>query len=78
VPTNTLSILAPVNRDIRVAKARTNTRTMTEVFLLLISVWYSRKTGISKIVTATQTAMSFATSSILAREKKWTSRSSVP
>lgn len=70
VPTNTLSILAPVKSDINVAKAKTNTRTMTDVIFRLISVKYSRKTGINKIVTAIQTAMRFATSVILSLEKK--------
>jgi N-acyl-L-homoserine lactone synthetase len=66
----TLSALAPVNRDISVAKANTNIRIMTEVIFLVICVKNSRKTGISKIVTATQTAMIFATRDTFSLEKK--------
>lgn len=70
VPTNTFSAFASENRDINAAKANTNTNTMIAVVFLFICVKNSRKTGMSKIVTARQTAMIFATRDILSLEKR--------
>jgi len=67
---NTFSTFAPVYRDMSNANVRTNANTIREVASLPISVKYRRKTGISNIVTARQTPMSFATRAIFVPEKK--------
>jgi hypothetical protein len=78
VPTNTVSTPALVSNDTSIAKVSTNAKTMPETAPLLIDVKYKRKIGISKIVTATQTAASLPTKAILALEKKWTAGSCTP
>jgi N-acyl-L-homoserine lactone synthetase len=65
-----LSAFASVNSVISVAKANTKANTMIAVVFLLMCVKNSRKTGISKIVTARQTAMIFATRDIFSLEKR--------
>lgn len=69
VPTNTLSVLASLNNDTVVAKAKTKSTTIIDVVLLLISVKYSKNTGISKIMTEVQITMSLAMKAIFAPEK---------
>jgi N-acyl-L-homoserine lactone synthetase len=70
VPIKMLSAFASVNSVISVAKANTKANTMIAVVFLLMCVKNSRKTGISKIVTARQTAMIFATRDIFSLEKR--------
>jgi hypothetical protein len=65
-----LSTLAPVNREITVAKTKTNMSTMMDVIFLFRSISENRKMGISKIETAVNRVKSFAASTILLREKK--------
>lgn len=70
VPINITSAPASVNSDMSTTKASTKASTIPATALLLICVRYSRKIGISKAVTATQTAMSLPTMAILDREKE--------
>ena len=78
VLTNTVSAPELVNNDISVANANTNASSIPETALLLIWVKYRRNIGISKMVTATQTAASLPTKAIFTLEKKWTAGSCVP
>jgi hypothetical protein len=58
VPRDTVSTPALVSNDVSVANANTNAKTIPATASLFICVKYNRKIGISKIVTATQTAAS--------------------
>jgi len=61
VPMKTDSALAPVNSDMRAANDRTKIKTTAEVVGLAMSTRESRKMGTSKVATAMDTAISFAT-----------------
>jgi hypothetical protein len=78
VLTNTVSAPELVNNDIRVVNVNTNASIIPATALLLIWVKYRRNIGISKMVTAAQTAASLATKAIFALEKKWTAGSCAP
>jgi hypothetical protein len=69
VPMNMLSTLAPVKREITIAKTNTNISTIMDVICLSRSSSKNKKMGTSNIETAMHRARSFAASVILLREK---------
>jgi len=73
VPINKVPTPALVNNDRSAANANTNSNNIPETTSLLKWVKYITNIGMSRIVTAIQTAANLPTSAILASEKKYTS-----
>jgi hypothetical protein len=70
VPRNTISTPTLINSDMSAANASTKASSIPATALLLIGVKYRMKMGISRIVTAMQTAISLPTNAIFTPEKK--------